>query len=67
MGILPNGNACRGMLTLFVGALAIHWWHQPGVAQSQDIEQLREAAEQGDAETQFWTIHYVLGVRHHIY
>lgn len=53
MGILPNGNACRGSLTLFLGALVILWWHQPGFAQSQDIEQLREAAEGGDAETQF--------------
>ena len=53
MGIFPNGNACRGKLTLFLGALLILWGHHPGFAQSQDIEQLRQAAEQGDVETQF--------------
>ena len=53
MTILTNQNACRGKLTLFLVALVILWGHPQGFAQSQDIEQLRKAAEQGDAATQF--------------
>ena len=53
MGILTNQNACRRKLTLFLVALVILWGHQPGFAETQDIEELRRTAEQGDAETQF--------------
>lgn len=38
---------------LFLGALVILWWHPHGIAQSQDIEQRRQAAERGDIEAQF--------------
>ena len=53
MGIMTNQNDCRGKLALFLVALVILWGHQPGFSESQDIEQLRKAAEQGDAESQF--------------
>ena len=53
MGIMANRNACRGKLALFLVALVILWGHQPGFSESQDIERLRKAAEQGDAESQF--------------
>ena len=53
MKIMTNQNDCRGKFTLFLVALVILWGHQPGFSETQDIEQLRQAAEQGDAETQF--------------
>ena len=53
MGIMTDQIACRGKLALFLVALVILWGYQPGFSDSQDIEQLRKAAEQGDAETQF--------------
>ena len=53
MKIMTNQNDCRGKFTLFLVALVILWGHQPGFSETQDIEQLRKAAEQGDAETQF--------------
>ena len=46
-------NACRGKFTFLLVALVILWGHQPGFAETRDVEQLRQAAEQGDAETQF--------------
>ena len=52
MGIMTNRNACNGRLTLFLVALAILAGFQPGFAETQDIEQLRKAAEQGDAFAQ---------------
>ena len=53
MKIMTNQIDCRGKFTLFLVALVILWGHQPGFSETQDIEQLRKAAEQGDAETQF--------------
>ncbi len=53
MGIMTIRNACRGKFTFFLLALVMLGAHQPGFAVTQDIEQLRQAAEQGDADTQF--------------
>ena len=40
-------------LTLFLVALVILWGQHPGFSESQQIKELHQAAEQGDAETQF--------------
>ena len=52
MGIMTNRNACRGKLTLFLVAVAVLAGAQTGLGENQDIEQLRQAAEQGDASAQ---------------
>lgn len=44
----------KGKLTPFLFALLIPWQEQPGLSESQQIEELHQAAEQGDAETQFY-------------
>ena len=59
MGTMTNRNAYRGTLILFLVALGILLGHQPGFSESQDIEKLRKAANQGDAAAQF-----NLGVRY---
>lgn len=47
-------NCCmKEKLTLFLVALVILWGQHPGFSESQQIKKLRQAAEQGDTETQF--------------
>ena len=52
IGIMTKRNACKGKLVLFLVALVVLAGFQPGLAENQDIEQFRQAAEQGDAEAQ---------------
>lgn len=52
MGILTNRNVCRGKLILCLFGLVFLAGVPLGPAENQDIEQLREAAQQGDAEAQ---------------
>ena len=52
MGIMTNRNTCGGKATLFIAILAILVVFQPGLAENRGIEQFRQAAEQGDVETQ---------------
>ena len=49
VGIMVNRQACRGKLTIVLVALVVLGGFQPGFAETQDIDQLRKAAEQGDA------------------
>ena len=53
MGIMINRNACRGKLTLFLVAVTVLAGAQTGLGENQDIEQLRQAAEEGDASAQY--------------
>ena len=53
MGILTNRNTCRECVVLCLFALVILPGLRPGFAETQDIEQLRQAAEQGHAEAQY--------------
>ena len=53
MGIMTNRNACRAKLILFLVAFVGLAAFQPGFAEAQDIEEIRQAAEQGDARAQF--------------
>ena len=53
MGIMTNRNACRGKLILVLVALVVLLGHQPGFAEDQDIEEIRNAAEDGNAEAQY--------------
>ena len=53
MGVISNRNACRGKLVLFLFALAVLAGFQPGFAETQDIEQIRRAAEVEDANAQY--------------
>ena len=50
---MTYGNACRGKLILVLVAMVVLAGYQPGLAEGQDIEQLRQAAEQGDARAQY--------------
>ena len=59
MGIITNQNIHRGGLILVLAALIVVAGFQPGLSDSQAIEQLRQEAEQGDAEAQ-----YSLGLRY---
>ena len=52
MGIMTNLNTCGGKATLFIAILAILAVFQPGLAENRGIEQLRQAAAQGDVEAQ---------------
>lgn len=52
MGTMTNRNACRGRLVLFLVALAVMAGFQTGLAESQDIEQIRQAAAQGEVDAQ---------------
>ena len=54
MEIMTNQNACRGKVILFLVALVVLAGCQPGFAESQDIEQLRQAAEQGHTFAQYF-------------
>ena len=49
---MTNRNAYRGKLVLFLVALVVLAGVHTGLSESQDIEQLRQAAEQGGAEAQ---------------
>ena len=53
MGILTNRNTCRECVILCLFALVILPGLRPGFAETQDIDQRRQAAEQGDAEAQY--------------
>ena len=53
MGIMTNRNSCRENLTYILVTLAILVAFQPGPAEAQDIEEIRQAAEQGVAMAQF--------------
>lgn len=52
MGTMTNWNTRTGKLMFFFLVLAVLAGFQPGFAEAQDIEQLRKAAEQGDASAQ---------------
>ena len=52
MGIMTNRNARSGQLAFLFLAFACLAMFQPGCSKVQDIDQLRQAAEQGDAEAQ---------------
>ena len=52
MGIMTNRNARSGQLAFLLLAFACLAMFQPGCSKVQDIDQLRQAAEQGDAEAQ---------------
>jgi hypothetical protein len=60
MGIMTNRNTCSGKLVLILAALVVLLGHQPGLAEDQEIEQFRQAAEQGEAWAQL-----ALGYRYH--
>ena len=53
MGFMKKPIILGRKLMLFVVVLPVLLGHQPAFADNQDIAQLREAAEQGDAEAQF--------------
>ena len=53
MGIVTNRKPCSRRVIIFLAALVVVVGFQPGFSDSQAIEQLREAAEQGDAEAQY--------------
>ena len=53
MGTMTNRNAWRENWILVLVALVVLVGFQSGLSDSQDIEQLRQEAEQGDAEAQF--------------
>ncbi len=53
MGIMTNGSACRRESILVLAAVVVLAGFRPGLAEDQEIEQLRQAAEQGDASAQF--------------
>ena len=50
---MTNRNTRSGKLAFLLIALVVLAVLQPGPAKAQDIEQLRKAAEQGDADAQF--------------
>ena len=58
---MTNRNAYRGKLILFLVALVVLAGYQPGLTEGQDIEQLRQAAEQRHAQAQ-----YHLGLRYDV-
>ena len=49
---MTHRNTCSGKLTFLLLTLAALAAFQPGFAEDQEIEQLRNAAEQGDAGAQ---------------
>lgn len=53
MEVVTNRNSRRGKLLLFLIALSVLAGFQLGFSESQDIEQLRQAAEAGDPTAQF--------------
>ena len=53
METMTNRNSRSGKVTLFLVALVVLAGFRPGLAEAQTIEQLRQAAEQGDAEAQY--------------
>ena len=53
MGIMTNQNARSGQLAFLLLAFSCLAMFQPGCSKVQDIDQLRQAAEQGDVEAQF--------------
>ena len=57
--LMTNRNTRRGKLAFLLIALIVLAGFQPGPAKTQDLEQLRKDAEQGDATAQF-----NLGVRY---
>ena len=52
IGIMTNQNARNGQLAFLLLAFSCLAMFQPGCSKVQDIDQLRQAAEQGDAEAQ---------------
>ena len=52
MGIMTNRNSFRWHLMFLLAALVVLAGVQPGLAEDQDIERLRQAAEQGAAQAQ---------------
>ena len=50
---MTNRNPRSRKLAFLLIALVVLAGFQPGTAKAQDLEQLRKAAEQGDAETQY--------------
>ena len=53
MGIMTNQNARSGQLAFLLLAFSCLAMFQPGCSKVQDIDQLRQAAEQGDASAQY--------------
>ena len=53
METMTNRNSCSGKLAFLLIAFAVLAGFQLGLAETQDIEQLRKAAEQGYAWAQF--------------
>ena len=58
MGVITHRNNLTGKLPVLLVALAI-LAVRPGIAEEQNIEQIRRSAEQGDAQAQ-----YNLGMRY---
>ena len=53
MEIITNRDVCRGKLRFVLIVLAVLAAHQPRFAETQDIDQLRKAADQGRVDGQF--------------
>ena len=53
IGIMTNQNARNGQLAFLLLAFSCLAMFQPGCSKVQDIDQLRQAAEQGDASAQY--------------
>ena len=53
MGVMTNRNAFEWHSICLLAALVALVGVQPGFAEDLDIEQLRQAAEQGDAQAQY--------------
>ena len=58
---MVNRQACRGRLIIFLVALVVLARFQPGLAEDQDIEDIRKAAEEGNPEAQV-----ELGAKHYL-
>jgi TPR repeat protein len=52
MGIMTNRNVCRLELILVLAFVVVLAGFRPGLAEDQEIKQLRQAAAQGDARAQ---------------
>ena len=60
MGIMTNRNACSWKSILVLAAVVLLAGFRPGLAEDQEIKQLRQAAEQGDASAQFTLVSCII-------